>query len=458
MANFEYRSTVNASSEDLYRYHLNPGAFQRLTPPWEPVEVAEKDDGINEGTIRNLKVGPKPFQMSWKALHESFVENSQFVDRQLEGPFRSWSHLHKFERLDEDRARLNDLIEYELPLQIPAAFLVDMKLRPMFRYRHRQTARDLATIALFPGPLRASASPLTVGVTGAGGFVGSRLASLLEVAGHKVRRLTRGHQSRPGEAVWWPEPDLSALEGMDAVVHLAGEPVAQLWTKAVKEKIYYSRVEGTKRLCRALSDLKSPPKTLISTSATGFYKQQSDHAVDETAPPGEGFLSEVCQDWEAATEVAQQAGMRVCRLRIGLVVGAGGGFLAPQLPAFRLGLGAVLGDGRQKQSFVDLDDVVGAIYHLLHRTDLQGVFNGTAPNPVTQAQFARRLAEACSRPLWMKIPEAPVRAFLKEQADMLFEGVAAMPTRLTESGYKFLAPTLGESLEHHLSLPDGHLT
>lgn len=447
---FERVSPLPTSAQGLFDYHCNPGAFQRLTPPWEKVEVEEEDRGIEEGQVRHLLIGPKPFCLRWKALHENFQAGRQFVDRQLQGPFKSWTHLHHFEDREEGGALLRDQIEYELPFKLPLTSLLEKHLDRMFAYRHRQTARDLALIDSYPGPLSGGRA-LRVGITGAGGFVGSALSSFLGVAGHQVVPLKRGYgKAKEGTAIWWPEPDLESLEGLDAVVHLAGETVGQLWTKKAREEIYYSRVEGTKRLCQALTELKNPPKTLLSASAVGYYEQTLDHPVEESAPPGSGFLSEVCRDWEAATKVAEQAGIRVCHLRLGLVVSSGGGFLAPQLPAFKMGMGVVLGSGRQMQSFVDLDDLLGMIYHLLNRDDLSGPFNATAPQPISQEEFAKGLAAALRRPLWMRVPEKPGRAILGQQAEMFFDGVEALPSRFLESGYRHLAPTLEESLQHTL--------
>lgn len=313
------------------------------------------------------------------------------------------------------------------------------------------TPRQGRLIAAYPGPLSDRSSPLSIGISGASGFVGSALSNFLKLAGHRVVPLKRGYG--PGaseEARWWPEPDLSSLEGLEAVVHLAGESVAQFWTRAARERIYFSRVEGTKRLCRALAELKSPPRTLISASAAGYYEQTLDHPVDESGPAGSGFLSQVCVDWEGATRPAEQAGIRVCQLRLGLVISPGGGLLKPQLPFFKLGLGPIMGDGQQMQSFIDLDDLVGAIYHLLHTRDVRGPVNGTAPNPLSQAEFAQTLARACGARQWLRLPEAPFRMLLKDQAGMLFEGVAALPKRLLESGYVFCAPTFSEALDYHL--------
>lgn len=450
---FERRSELPYSAETLYAYHCNPGAFGRLTPPWESVRVREADEGIKEGDVRHLRIGPGPLALPWTAVHKDFVEGRQFADVQEKGPFRSWRHEHTFEPLDENRAALRDRIQYEFPLNLPANFLLAERLEKTFLYRHRQTARDLQLLFNYPGPLSDGSEALKIGITGASGFLGRALTSFLQVAGHRVVPLKRGHGPIGSvEALWWPEPDLASLEGLDVVVHLAGEPVAQLWTKRAKEQIYFSRVEGTKRLCRALAELESPPSTLISTSAVGYYDQTLDHPVDESAPPGDNFLSTVCRDWEAATQAAENAGIRVCHLRVGLVVSTGGGFLIPQLPAFKTGFGPVLGDGRQMQSFIDRDDLVGAIYHLMHRTEISGPVNGTAPHPVSQAEFARELAVACGTPQWLKLPEAPFKLLLGEQSGILFEGVEALPKVLSESGYQFFAPTLAGCLQHQMAL------
>lgn len=451
MPTYHKESLIDASAAELYRYHLSPGALHRLTPPWEQVRVEEPDDGIEEGCVRTLHIGPRPFSLKWVAHHENFVPNKQFRDRQGQGPFRSWLHTHSFEE-KADGSLLRDQIEYSLPLGLPLGWLFKHKLEPAFRYRHRQTKRDLERIRSYPGPV-SGGPPLRVGITGASGLVGSALTSFLGVAGHHVVPLQRGLEARGNGAIWWPEPDLEALEGLDAVVHLAGEPVAQYWTAAVRERLYFSRVEGTQRLCEALAQLENPPKTLITASAIGYYDQDQPGPIDESGLAGSDLLGRICTDWEASTRAAEDAGVRVCQLRVGLVVSSNGGFLKVQLPAFQFGGGAVLGHGQQMQNVIDRDDLVAAIYHLLNRADLSGPFNGTGPEPVTQAEFSQLLASLLKRPLLLRVPEAPFRLLLRDQADMFLKGVAALPARLLESGFTFQAPTARESLIHQLGLP-----
>lgn len=454
MPSFIKESRFSIPPEALYRYHVGPGAFSRLTPPWEPVALEGPDLGIAPGDIRTLRLGPRRLSIPWVARHEDFQEGRQFVDVMVDGPFRFWRHTHRFEPDPESGgSRLIDHIEYKLPLNLPLSRMVTPKLQRMFTYRHRQTARDLERIAAYPGPASSQPAPsLKVGITGARGLVGSALTSFLGVAGHQAFPLSRGSRVPERGALWWPEPDLEALEGMDAVVHLAGESIAQLWTATVKDELYYSRVEGTKRLCRALARLKNPPKVLICASAVGYYDFDQPGPVGEWGAPGRDLLAEICRDWEAATRIAEEAGIRVCHLRVGLVVSSGGGIFGIQFPVFGLGLGAVLGGGEQMQSFIDRDDLVAAIYHLIQREDLSGPFNGTAPYPISQRVTAQALAAAVRRPLIFRVPEAPIRMVLGAQADLFFKGLAVLPERLIQSGFTFQAPTLWDSLVHQLAL------
>lgn len=452
MPGFKHETSLPFRPQELYDYHLRPGAFHRLTPPWESVRVLEPDHGIHPGCERTLLIGPGPLAFRWVAAHENFVEGRQFCDRQQSGPFRSWVHTHAFLDAPEG-SLLQDRIEYSLPLGLPLGWLFRGMLRRTFRYRHRQTLRDLTRITSYPGPASPKGGrPLKVAITGSSGLVGSHLSSFLGVAGHQVVPLERGLESSDEGVLWWPEPDLESLEGLDAVVHLAGEPVAQLWTPSVREKLYFSRVEGTQRLCEALAQLKNPPQTVICASAIGYYDQNQPGPIDEGGEPGSDLLARICHDWEAATRAAEDRGIRVCHLRVGLVVSAAGGYLKAQLPAFKMGAGAVLGDGQQVQNVIDIDDLVGAIYHLLQRSDLSGPFNGTGPEPVTQARFATLLASCLGRPLLLRAPGAPLRMLLRDQASMLLDGVTVQPKRLLDSGFTFQATTVQESLSHQLGL------
>ena len=453
MASFEKTSELaGTNASQLYQYHLQPGALGRLVPPWQQVSMDGPDLGISEGLVRRIRIGPPPFALPWDALHEDFIEDEQFVDSQLKGPFRHWRHTHSFAMGADDRTLLKDSIHFEFPLKLPLGFLLQGQLETGFDYRHRQTAADLRRINQYRSPVSLAKGPaLRIGVTGSSGLVGRALCSFLGVAGHVVVPLKRGYSGSTSETpIWWPEPDTDSLEGLDAVIHLAGEPIAKLWTKSHLEKVYFSRVEGTKRLCRALAGLKDPPRVFLSASAIGLYETDLGVNLDEDGPIGSGFLAETCQDWESAAQPAKDAGMRVCHLRIGLILSSSGGYLQMQIPPTKMGMSTTIGSGRQMQSVIDLDDIVGAFYHLLMSEKLSGPFNGTAPHPVSQARFAAELAERLKRPNLMKMPAPVLKAVLGKQASMFLEGASVVPSRLLDSGFEFHYPTLEESLAHQL--------
>jgi uncharacterized protein (TIGR01777 family) len=292
-------------------------------------------------------------------------------------------------------------------------------------------------------------------VTGASGLIGTALVSSLTSSGHEVTRLVRG-QPKPGEkaAHWDPiagSIDASALEGLDAVVHLAGENIAERWTAAKKARIRESRVKGTQLLCETLTRLSSPPKVLVSASAIGYYGDRGEETLTDDSPPGRGFLPEVCRAWEAATEPARQHGLRVVQLRLGVVLSAEGGALAKMLPPFRLGLGGVLGSGQQYMSWIALDDVVGAMQHALVTEALQGPTNAVAPRAVTNQEFTKTLGKVLGRPTAIPLPAFAARLMFGEMADeLLLASARIQPTKLLASGYQFRYPKLEEALQHVL--------
>ncbi|MGH9208811.1 MAG: TIGR01777 family oxidoreductase, partial [Acidimicrobiales bacterium] len=243
-------------------------------------------------------------------------------------------------------------------------------------------------------------------VSGSGGFIGSALTKRLTDAGHEVVRLRRpssaNHESSPadGIATWDPvrgSIDAEALTGVEAAVHLAGEGIAnRRWSPGVRDRIMRSRSEGTRLLSSALARLSPKPSVLISASAVGYYGDRGDDVITEVEGPGQGFLVEVCQAWEKGTAPAERAGIRVAHMRSGIVLDRRGGFLAKQLPLFRLGLGARLGTGQQYVSWISLQDEIGAFMHVLGETSLQGPVNVTSPYPVTNAELTRQLAGSLS--------------------------------------------------------------
>ena len=293
-------------------------------------------------------------------------------------------------------------------------------------------------------------------VTGASGLIGTSLVASLTSNGHEVTRLVR-RQPKSGEkaARWDPMAgtiEASAIEGVDAVVHLAGENIAERWTAAKKARIRDSRVKGTQLLCETLARLSSLPKVLVSASAIGYYGDRGEAILTEESPPGRGFLAEVCRAWEAATEPARQHGMRVVQLRFGVVLSPAGGALAKILPPFRIGLGGVLGSGRQYMSWIALDDAVGAIQHAIVTDALQGPTNAVAPQAVTNQEFTKTLGKVLGRPTVFPLPAFAARLMFGEMADeLLLASTRIQPAKLPASGYRFRYPELADALRHLLA-------
>ncbi len=289
-------------------------------------------------------------------------------------------------------------------------------------------------------------------VTGATGLIGSHLVPALKREGHQVVRLGR----RPGAADFLWDPlrgtlDARALEGVEAVVHLAGENIGQRWTAQRRERIWRSRVEGARLLAEAIVASPSPPRVFVSASAVGYYGDRGQEPLDESSGPGTGFLADLCRAWEEAAQEATRAGTRVVNTRFGVVLSGRGGALARLLPLFRLGLGATLGSGRQFMSWVALDDAVAGLLFALSRDDLSGPVNVTAPNPVTNAEFTRTLARVLGRPAFLRVPAFALRLAMGRMADeALLMGQRVLPAKLQAAGFQFRYPELEAALRHVL--------
>ncbi|CAN5693049.1 TIGR01777 family oxidoreductase [soil metagenome] len=288
-------------------------------------------------------------------------------------------------------------------------------------------------------------------LSGASGFIGSALRRVLEQEGHEVSALSRSAPADSSAVQWDPdsgELDPVALEGWDAVVHLAGEGIGdRRWNEAHKRRVRDSRIKGTTLLSRTLAKLDRPPAVLLSASAIGYYGDRGDEALTENAPAGGGFLAGVVQAWEESTAPARDSGIRVVTMRSGLVLDGGGGVLKRQLIPFRLGMGGRLGAGRQYWSWITLEDEVRAMQHLLD-ADVSGAVNLTAPTPVTNAEFTAVLGRVLSRPAFLSVPPVALEVVLgKEMAtEMLFFSQRVVPSKLEGSGFRFRHPELESAL------------
>lgn len=296
---------------------------------------------------------------------------------------------------------------------------------------------------------------MTIAVSGASGLVGTALLPRLDADGHRVRRLVRGKPRSASEIGWDPANlrlESADLDDLDAVIHLGGESIASgRWTAKKRKRIRDSRVESTGLFAERLARMERPPKVLLCASAVGFFGDRGDESLTEESVAGQGFLAEVCQQWEEAAEPAREAGIRVANLRFGVVLSPRGGALRQMLPLFRLGLGGRLGNGHQYWSWIGIDDAIGAICHTLADDGLSGPIHLTAPEPVTNRQFTAILAKVLRRPAVLPAPSAALRLALGPMADeLLLASARALPTRLLESGYEFRNQDLESALRHLL--------
>lgn len=451
---FVARSVVPVPLDLVWRWHLQPASLERLDPPWDWVEIRERPPAIAEGTRTVLFVPFGSLRFRWVAVHRDVREGLSFSDEQVEGPFARWRHAHLFSPEGDGATRIEDRIEYALRLgplgDLLGARSVRRRLRRLFSWRHARARSDLERCAAFCGRPR-----LRVAISGASGFIGSALASFLEAGGHEVLRLVRRAPERPGEMGWDPlrgPRDPHALEGLDAIVHLAGESLAAgRWTRARKERIFDSRAVGTRVLAASLRSLDRPPRAFLCASAVGFYGSRREEELAEDSERGSGFLADVCAGWEESAKEAARAGARVVRARLGVVIGAAGGALRKMLPVFRAGLGGPVGGGRQVMSWIGLDDAVGALHFLLMREDLEGAFNVTAPQPVSSAEFAATLGRVLGRPARLPLPERAVRGLFGEMGEeTLLASQRVVPRRLEAAGFRFVHPDLEQALRFEL--------
>ncbi|HEY6499305.1 MAG TPA: NAD-dependent epimerase/dehydratase family protein, partial [Streptosporangiaceae bacterium] len=351
-----YSSVVNAPIDEVFAWHARPGALTRLAPPWQPIRVGQEATSLRDGRAVLLLPGG----VRWVAEHEpaGYDPPRQFVDQLVAGGLTSaalsrvltWRHVHGFHEAGDGSTRVED----DLQTTVPAA-----ALRQMFGYRHRQLAADLKAQQWARAK---QPEPLTVAVTGSSGLIGTALTALLTTGGHRVIRLVRHPASGAGERQWDPDrPAPGLLDGVNAVVHLAGAGIAGRFSEAHKRRVRDSRIGPT----RALAELAASTArngggvtAFVSASAIGYYGAgRGDEVLTETSQPGSDFLAGVVADWEAATRPAADAGLRTVLMRTGLVMSPKGGTLRALRPLFEAGLGGKIGDGRQWMSWIGIDDL-----------------------------------------------------------------------------------------------------
>ncbi len=444
MASRNYETPLPFPPELVRAWHERPGAFARLQPPWDSVDVIEAKGTVFEGDRLVMRVAP---MVRWVAVHRPHADG--FVDEMESGPFGSWRHVHRFVPDGTGGTIIHDEITFTPALLGP---LVDRKLAPMFSFRRRRLLSDLKRHVGQP--------KLRVLVTGASGLVGSALTAFLSTGGHEVFQLVR-KEPGAGQVHWRPdagyvdEAALSAASGstgFDAVISLGGESVGERrWSEARKQALVESRLRPTALLGEVLERLAVRPRAWISASAVGFYGQQVEDEVDERSPGGVDFLADLCRRWE---ETAALPGCRMVYARLGVVLSAHGGALQRLLPLFRAGGGGPVGRGTQHFPWIGLDDAVYALTHIARDPALSGPANLVAPGRVRQREFATMLGRCCGMPAVLPLPAAAVTLAFGEMGSSLLLGGQNVVSRSLAGRFEFQHPTLEQALAGELGLPD----
>lgn len=443
----EYASIVNHSLDEVWAWHTRPGAMHRLVPPWQPMRVVQETDSLADGTaILGLPGG-----LRWIARHDpaGYHPPNQFRDVLSSDGLMTlpprvigwWRHTHRYSDAGGGTTRVHDIVDTTVP---------GAALRSTFAYRHRQLAEDLAAHS---DAAAAGAGSLVIAMTGSSGLVGTALSAFLSTGGHRVIRLVRGEPANVNERRWNPsQPAADLLEGVDAVVHLAGESIAGRFTEEHRRAIRDSRIEPTRRLAEVAANTAGLG-AFVSASAIGYYGyDRGETLLDENSSRGEGFLADVVADWEAATGPAGEAGRRVVTVRTGIVQAAAGGTLKLLRPLFAAGLGGRLGSGRQWLSWIGIDDMLDIYYRAIYDHRLTGPVNAVAPNPVRNTDYTRALAATMHRPALLPVPSFGPRLLLgKQGATELAEANQRVdPAKLESLGHRFRQPTVADALGHQL--------
>ena len=454
MNSFIFRSEFKEPLQEIFDWHMRAGALERLIPPWENVRIHKSGAPSERGEVHlRMRRGGIPFDMRVK--HTEFSKDQSFQDEQMKGPFKHWKHTHLFEEDSEGGTIMEDHIEWAPPFGSLGNFLsrnlIETDLYRSFSFRHQRLRNELERI----GTMRA-VRPLSIGVTGSTGLIGRSLCHVLTTSGHQVLQIVRSRDTAQSSRAFWDpttgEIDSEKLEGLDAVINLAGEPLwGARWTPKKKEAIWQSRVKGTELLSSCLANLKVPPKVLISASAIGFYGDRGMDELTEGDARGEGFLPNLCEAWERAAHPAREAGIRVVHPRIGIVITPSGGALRQMLPAFRAGVGAKFGNGEGFMSWIDHDDLLSLLIYSMMNNDIEGPVNAVSPIPVSNATFTDILGKTLSRPVIFSIPDLVTKTFLGELGtEMLLSSAKVIPQAFDNHGFNFKYESLGDSLSFQL--------
>ncbi|TYT73373.1 TIGR01777 family oxidoreductase [Desulfobotulus mexicanus] len=431
------------SPEKVFEWHSRKDALLRLSPPWAMPVHLRQQSGLKTGGQVSMRIPLGPLSLPWKGYYPEVSAPFFFKDIQTKGPFAFWEHSHYFHP-DAAGCRMEDILRFALPAgpagNFFAAKMVKEKLEKLFHWRQHVLEDDLSA----PLP-----RPMTILMSGSSGLVAESLIPALTTAGHRVIPLVR-QRGISGTRFWNPEKgcaDPDIMDGVDAVLHLGGEPIGEdTWTEEKKRRILQSRIQGTRFLVQAIKKASHPPKILISASAIGYYGHRKDSVLSEADSSGQGFLARVCRMWEEEALQAQDFCRVVC-LRIGIGLTPRGGALARLYPLFSMGLGGTIGRGRAWMSWIAMEDLVRAIRFLLHAEEISGPVNLTAPQPLQARAFADTLGSTLKRPSGMQLPPSLLHLCLGEMGkEVLMSSTRAYPFKLEAAGFRFRYPDLKSAL------------
>ncbi|MFN8607726.1 MAG: TIGR01777 family oxidoreductase [Vulcanimicrobiota bacterium] len=447
---FRVRSRQPGEAEQLYAWHVRPGAFTLLVPPWEWVRLLSPDGSLEPEELRHLQVSP--LRLNWWARHREFRPGRGFVDIQERGPFARWRHQH--EALpDSQGCWLVDEVDFELPLA-PFSHLVLPVIRgqltSMFAYRHLVTHQLRSLVQ--------PARPGRYAISGASGTIGRVLKAVLTTAGHQVLVLVRRPARAAGEVFWEPSSPrpMPELEGLDGFVHLAGKGILDgNYGPSHRAEIDSSRGQSTAALSRSLAGLRQPPAVFVAASGIGYYGHRPS-ICDEGQPAGQDFLAQVCVRWEAGSEPLEAVGVRRVCLRIAPVLTLHGGALPPLYYSCLAGPSWRIGDGRQPFSWISLEDTLGMILSALSDERWSGSINCTSPQPVSLGDCAREVGRVVGGRPQLELPVRLARLALGRRAGLILEGCSGFPARAQELGYRFIHPDLGSCLRQALGRLAAH--
>lgn len=462
MTNFEWTSEVPLAAEITYLWHAQPGALTRLSPHWAQEIVEESYPPIAPGSVAQVKTSvPGSYGLvrrPFSSVHSEGPTRFSFVDELKKGPLSQWRHTHEFSSV-AGGTKIDDRVEFSMA---PQGFdSIDRSLvhylEATFEARHSRMLMDIEFLERMHAPLVTRKKGKRILIAGGSGLVGRQVAALFSTAGHFVRLLVRRTPKFPYEVHW--NPDLGIinprdLAWADAVVHLGGKSIATRFTKKAKAEIHSSRINSTTLLAEtmgALPEVKRP-EVFVCASAVGYYGSSAEVPVDESAPPGEGILSDLCQEWEAAAARVEEHGIRRVSIRSGVALTSLSGFLKLQAPLYLAGAGGRLGSGEQGLAWVSLDDLARSYVHAVLVDYIRGPVNAVAPQLVSQKEFSEALAAHLHRPAKIPTPGfVPELVLGRDGArELALADQKVLPEKLQETGYQFAHPTLADCLEEEL--------